>query len=123
MKPWLKYAIGAQTGLLVGMGLGRFSYTPMIPVLIETRSLSEAEAGYIGALNLGGYVIGALITPWLSHRFHEAWVIRVCLLAASTCLIASIFPFGFFINVFTYRTNDKMYPYKIKRYSMNEGDV
>jgi MFS family permease len=96
MKPWLKYAIGAQTGLLVGMGLGRFSYTPMIPVLIETGHLSEAEAGYIGALNLGGYVIGALITPWLSHRFHEAWVIRVCLLVASTCLIASIFPFGFF---------------------------
>jgi MFS family permease len=96
MKLWLKYAIGAQTGLLVGMGLGRFSYTPMIPVLIETGHLSEAEAGYIGALNLGGYVIGALITPWLSHRFHEAWVIRVCLLVASTCLIASIFPFGFF---------------------------
>jgi MFS family permease len=96
MKPWFKYAIGAQTGLLVGMGLGRFSYTPMIPVLIETGHLSEAEAGYIGALNLGGYVIGALITPWLSHRFHEAWVIRVCLLVASTCLIASIFPFGFF---------------------------
>ena len=95
MKPWLKYSIGAQVGLLIGMGLGRFSYTPMVPVLVEVGYLSESEAGYVGALNLGGYVIGAIFSPWLSRRFHEAWLIKFSLFAAIVCLIASIFPFGF----------------------------
>jgi MFS family permease len=95
MNPWLKYSIGAQVGLLIGMGLGRFSYTPMVPVLIEVGYLSESEAGYVGALNLGGYVIGAIFSPWLSRRFHEAWLIKFSLFAAIVCLIASIFPFGF----------------------------
>ena len=62
MQLWLRYSIGAQVGLLIGMGLGRFSYTPMVPVLIEVGYLSESEAGYIGALNLGGYVICLLYT-------------------------------------------------------------
>ena len=95
MNLWFKYSIGAQVGLLIGMGLGRFSYTPMVPVLIEVGYLSESEAGYVGALNLGGYVIGAIFTPWLSRRFHEAWLIKFSLFAAIVCLISSIFPFGF----------------------------
>ena len=44
MQLWLRYSIGAQVGLLIGMGLGRFSYTPMVPVLIEVGYLSESEA-------------------------------------------------------------------------------
>ena len=95
MQLWLRYSIGAQVGLLIGMGLGRFSYTPMVPVLIEVGYLSESEAGYIGALNLGGYVIGAIFTPWLSRHFHEARLIKCSLFLAIICLIGSIFPFGF----------------------------
>ena len=95
MFPWLKYALGAQAGLLVGMGIGRFGYPPMMPILIRAGELNEIEAGYIGALNLGGYVVGALITSWLRRRWHEAMLLRVCLLLSLLSLIASIAPFGF----------------------------
>ncbi len=95
MPIWLRYALGAQAGLLVGMGLGRFGYSPMIPALIQSGSLAEAEAGYVGALNLGGYVIGALATSRLRRRFHEAWILRVCLMLALLSLVASIPPWGF----------------------------
>jgi predicted MFS family arabinose efflux permease len=95
MPIWLRYALGAQAGLLVGMGLGRFGYSPMIPALIQSGALAEAEAGYVGALNLGGYVIGALLTARLRRRFHEAWILRVCLALALLSLVASIPPWGF----------------------------
>lgn len=95
MPIWLRYALGAQAGLLVGMGLGRFGYSPMIPALIQSGALAEAEAGYVGALNLGGYVIGALLTARLRRRFHEAWILRVCLALALFSLVASIPPWGF----------------------------
>jgi predicted MFS family arabinose efflux permease len=95
MPIWLRYALGAQAGLLVGMGLGRFGYSPMIPALIQTGALAEAEAGYVGALNLGGYVVGALLTSRLRRRFHEAWILRICLALALLSLVASIPPWGF----------------------------
>lgn len=95
MSPWLKYAIGAHAGLLLGMGLGRFSYTPMIPILIEAGHLDEAEAGYIAALNLSGYVLGALLVPRLKQHINEAYLIKLCLLLSLLALIASILPLGF----------------------------
>ena len=95
MPIWLRYALGAQAGLLVGMGLGRFGYSPMIPALIQSGALGEAEAGYVGALNLGGYVIGALLTTKLRGRFHEADILRACLVLALLSLVASILPWGF----------------------------
>jgi predicted MFS family arabinose efflux permease len=91
MPIWIRYALGAQAGLLVGMGLGRFGYSPMIPALIQSGALAES-----GALNLGGYVVGALLTSRLRRRFHEARILRVCLALALLSLVASILPWGFF---------------------------
>ena len=47
-----RLAIAGHATLLLGMGVGRFSYTPMVPPLITTGTLTEAEAGYVGAANL-----------------------------------------------------------------------
>lgn len=95
MPPWLRVAIGAQCGLLVGMGLGRFSYTPMVPALIASGTLSEAEAGYVGAINLGGYLLGGLAVPWLLRRADRVVWLRAAMCLSVLCLLASIVPGGF----------------------------
>lgn len=95
IPPWLRVAIGAQCGLLIGMGLGRFSYTPMVPALIASGSLSEAEAGYVGAINLGGYLLGGLAVPWLLRRADRVVWLRVAICLSVLCLFASILPGGF----------------------------
>lgn len=95
MPVWLRLAIGGAATLLVGMALGRFAYTPMIPGLIEAGALTSAEAGYVGAGNLAGYLVGALVAPWLRARHGEAPTLRACLLVTLVCLIASIPPWGF----------------------------
>ncbi|WP_420562431.1 YbfB/YjiJ family MFS transporter [Thalassobaculum sp.] len=95
IPPWLRVAIGAQCGLLIGMGLGRFSYTPMVPALIASGSLSEAEAGYVGAINLGGYLLGGLAVPWLLRRADRVVWLRVAICLSVLCLFASIVPGGF----------------------------
>ena len=56
MPPWLRLSIGGSACLFVGMGIGRFSYTPLIPALIEAADLTVAEAGYVGAFNLAGFL-------------------------------------------------------------------
>jgi predicted MFS family arabinose efflux permease len=95
MPLWLRLAIGGGATLLVGMGIGRFSYTPLIPAIILDGALTAAQAGYVGAFNLGGYLVGALCVPLLRRRFHTLPVLQAALLVSLLCLAASIPPLGF----------------------------
>ena len=92
---WVRRAFGAQACLLVGMGVGRFSYAPMVPALIGNGALSADEAGMVGAVNLAGYIIGGLGAPILSRRLSTPRLLKGCLLASVVCLVLSAFPVGF----------------------------
>ncbi len=95
MTVWLRLAVAGAATLMVGMGIGRFSYAPLMPALIRSDALSVAEAGYVGAFNLAGYLVGALVTPAVRARFREAAILKVCLWLSLACLVASIAPWGF----------------------------
>lgn len=95
MPVWLRLSIAGSMTLLVGMGIGRFSYTPMMPALIGGGALSAAEAGYVAAFNFAGYLAGALAAPWLRRQWGEAPALRNCLALSLICLFASIAPWGF----------------------------
>jgi len=100
MPPWLRLSIAGSATLLVGMGIGRFSYTPLIPALVESGALSASEAGYVGAFNLAGYLIGALVALRIRTRWGETRTLKACLVISLICLTASIAEFGFAWLVF-----------------------
>ncbi|WP_244485589.1 YbfB/YjiJ family MFS transporter [Bradyrhizobium tropiciagri] len=97
---WLSAAAGLCASL-VGLGLARFAYTPLIPALIAAKWFTPAEAVYLGAANLAGYLAGALIARDLGARIGSVWALRgMMLLAAITCFacavpISFIWFFGF----------------------------
>ena len=95
MPVWLHLSIAGAATLLVGMGIGRFSYSPMIPALVEAGQFSAPQAGYIGASNFFGYLVGTLAAPLMRARWGEVQSLRICLVVALVCLIASILPWGF----------------------------
>lgn len=95
MPVWLRLSIAGAATLMVGMGIGRFSYSPMIPALIEAGALTETEAGYVGAANFAGYLAGALVAPLMRRYWGEASTLRICLLLSLASLFASILPWGF----------------------------
>ena len=72
------------------------SVTPIIPMLIQSSHLSPGETGYIGAINLSGYIFGALLLPKLRNWSSEPKLIRTCFIVGLLALFASIAPLGFF---------------------------
>ncbi|WP_245334719.1 YbfB/YjiJ family MFS transporter [Bradyrhizobium mercantei] len=98
--PWISATAGLCASL-VGLGLARFAYTPLIPALIAANWFTPAEAVYLGAANLAGYLAGALIARDLGARIGSVWALRgMMALAAITCFacavpISFIWFFGF----------------------------
>ena len=94
--PSIKRLVGAGLSAnLVGIGLARFAYTPLIPVLIDAAWFSPAEAAYLGAINLVGYLAGAWAARPLGARWSAAPVLRAMMLLASAAFFACAFNLGF----------------------------
>lgn len=57
----ISLAIGGLVALAAAMGIGRFVYTPILPLMVEALDLTRAQAGFIASANFAGYLAGALL--------------------------------------------------------------
>ena len=48
-------------GLAAAMGIGRFAFTPLMPLMQEHAGLTLAQGGWLAAANYAGYLAGALL--------------------------------------------------------------
>lgn len=92
---WIPAALAGFAASLVGIGLARFAYTPLLPALIEAEWFSESDAVYLGAANLAGYLAGALIGRHLSVWTGPVGALRAMMLLASVSFIACAYPISF----------------------------
>ena len=91
---WLS-AVAGLCASLVGLGLARFAYTPLIPALIAAKWFSPADAVYLGAANLAGYLAGALVARELGARAGAVRTLRAMMALASLCCFACSVPVSF----------------------------
>ncbi|QRK86211.1 YbfB/YjiJ family MFS transporter [Pseudomonas granadensis] len=77
---------------LVSIGLARFAYTPLIPSLIEARWFSANDVVYLGAANLVGYLIGALLGRPTARQLGNKNALRLMMLVVTTAFFACAFP-------------------------------
>jgi predicted MFS family arabinose efflux permease len=80
---------------LVGIGLARFAYTPLIPALIAVHWFTPAQAAYLAAANLAGYLAGALSGRPLVARASRRRLLRAMMLLATAAFFACGFPVSF----------------------------
>jgi predicted MFS family arabinose efflux permease len=80
---------------LVGIGLARFAYTPLIPALIGAGWFAPADAAYLAAANLAGYVAGALAARPIAARASAVAVLRLMMLLAAASFVACATPLSF----------------------------
>src|SRR5450755_3128698 len=80
---------------LVGVGLARFAYTPIIPALIAAQWFTPSQAAYLGAANLAGYLAGALLARPLAQRVTAVTVLRAMMLLTAASFPACAYPLSF----------------------------
>lgn len=84
--------------LLVGIGLGRFAYPPLIPALVQQRWFSAPQADYLASTAMAGYVVGALIAGHRLWKPGPSVTIRTSMIVASASFVTCAAPltFGWF---------------------------
>ena len=84
--------IAGLCGSLVGVGLARFAYTPLIPPLIQAHWFSAADIVTMSAANFAGYMAGALLGRNIAKILGNRWSLRLMMLAASATFFACAWP-------------------------------
>ncbi|MDH2434085.1 YbfB/YjiJ family MFS transporter [Pokkaliibacter sp. MBI-7] len=77
---------------LVGIGLARFAYTPLIPALIEQHWFPATSVVTLAAANFAGYLVGAVSGRPLATRLGNHHALRWLMVAASIAFIACAWP-------------------------------
>lgn len=75
--------------LLLAMGVARFAYTPLLPLMQQQAGLGIADAGWLAAINYGGYLSGALLASLVSDLVLKDKLYRIgmVLAIASTAMM------------------------------------
>ena len=83
------FLIGGILSLIIAMGIGRFAYTPILPIMQNDLSFSNAIAGYLATSNYAGYFLGAILAGIIPLKQHRTISLRVSLIISilSTALM------------------------------------
>ena len=86
-------ALACMVTLAVAMGLGRFAFTPMLPVMLHEGRIDLQGGGLLASLNYLGYFVGALSCAWI--RVPAATMVRAALIATAVLLLGMGLLHGF----------------------------
>jgi MFS family permease len=69
--PPLRIAFAGLVSLAVAMGIGRFAFTPLLPMMMADGVVDLPAASWLASANYFGYLVGALLCtfqPWIAAR-------------------------------------------------------
>lgn len=64
-------ALAGAVALGAAIGIGRFAFTPLLPMMLSDRVIDLPSASWLASANYFGYLVGALLCtfePWLRRR-------------------------------------------------------
>jgi predicted MFS family arabinose efflux permease len=74
-------------GLFIGVGVARFSYTSLLPSMLEDNTLSLTFSGVLASVNYVGYLSGALFAIFIKNFNSKVRYYRIGLIL---CVITTV---------------------------------
>lgn len=71
-RPWL-IALTGLLSLAVAMGIGRFAFTPVLPMMLQDGSIDLQTGSWLATANYLGYWMGAMACALLPGLWVRAW--------------------------------------------------
>jgi predicted MFS family arabinose efflux permease len=93
--PLWRAVVSGACAALIGIGLARFAYTPLLPAVVSAGWFSNESATYLAAANLGGYLAGVLLAEAFARGLSPVTALRGAMVIAAGSLLACAFPVGF----------------------------
>ena len=88
---WLIVGVGI-VALAVAMGVGRFAFTPMMPLMLRDGTITAISGAEWAAANYAGYLAGALTAARFAHNPRLGLLIALFGVAAVTTAVALLDP-------------------------------
>ncbi|MEO8807342.1 MAG: YbfB/YjiJ family MFS transporter, partial [Burkholderiaceae bacterium] len=97
---WAVVVAGA-VALAVAMGIGRFAFTPLLPMMLHDGVIDLPAASWLASANYLGYLAGALLCtfqPWIWARvprlppIDAPWMLRAGLVATGVLTLGMAVP-------------------------------
>lgn len=85
-------ALAGLASLAVIMGVGRFAFTPLLPMMLHDGTVNLHEGGWLATLNYIGYFVGAAVCLFI--RPDPARMIRLGLVATVLLTLGMALPGG-----------------------------
>ncbi len=93
--PVWRGVVGAFCASLIGIGLARFAYSPLLPAIVGAHWFEPSAGAYLGAANLAGYLVGALLARPMSAYVRVVTILRASMALATLAFFACAFPLNF----------------------------
>jgi predicted MFS family arabinose efflux permease len=77
--------IAGLCATLVGVGLQRFAYAPLLPAMVKAGWLGAGAAGTLAAANFAGYLGGAALAPTVARGLGLRPALRGAIIVAAVC--------------------------------------
>ena len=84
----MRVALAALVALAVSQGIGRFAFTPILPMMQVDSGLSVPEGGWLASANYLGYLVGALWAVRLRLAARTAIRTGLAVIGLSTLAMA-----------------------------------
>ena len=80
----LRFALAGAAVLALALGIGRFAFTPLLPLMQADANLGLTAGGWLASINNIGYLLGALLCTVLTLPQRSALRIGMLLVVLTT---------------------------------------